>query len=159
MWPFPTHKKPAIVKIAGFKMVHPGSRTPNLLIRSQTLYPVELWVPEGTQKKVAVLSAETDAGQLFGSRYAKGGGPNIDLFLAAYTGDPAPSHRVGKDVPLLHPARALVLCVQPQAVAEVIIDKVARGRALVDRMAFIYPPSRMGKRKINPEPVPPSLLA
>ncbi len=110
-------------------------------------------------EKVALVSAETDAGQLLGSRYANGGVANIDLFLAAYTGDPAPSHRVGKDVPLLHPALALVLCVQPEAVLKVIGNEEARGRGLVDRMALIHPPSRMGTRKTNPEPVPPSLLA
>jgi len=49
-------------------------------------------------EKAALVSAETDAGQLLGSRYSKTGSANVDLFLQAFTGDPAPAHRIGKDV-------------------------------------------------------------
>ena len=110
-------------------------------------------------EKVAVVSAETDAGQLMGSRYAKTGNANLDLFLAAFTGDPAPSHRVGKDAPLARPALAMALCVQPQAVADVLRDTVARGRGFVDRLCLIMPASRMGARSLHPDDVPPALLA
>lgn len=109
-------------------------------------------------EKLALVSAETDAGQLMGSRYGNGGA-NVDLFLAAFTGDPSPSHRVGRDLPLARPALALCLCVQPQALADVLRDPVARGRGLVDRMALIRPASRMGSRALTPDPVSMELRA
>ncbi len=109
-------------------------------------------------EKLAIVSAETDAGQLMGSRYAKTGGANIDLFLSAFTGEPAPSHRVGRDAPLARPALAMVLCVQPEAVAAMLRDIVARGRGFVDRLCLIQPESRMGSRILHPASVPPDLL-
>jgi hypothetical protein len=89
-------------------------------------------------EKLAIVSAEIDAGQLMGSRHAKSGAPNIDLFLKGYTGDPAPSHRVGKDVPLARPALAFVLCVQPEALREVLGDRTAKDRGLVPRLCLYH---------------------
>ncbi|MCU0791933.1 MAG: YfjI family protein [Opitutaceae bacterium] len=109
-------------------------------------------------EKVGIVSAETDAGQLLGGRYAKNGAANIDLFLAAFTGDPCPSHRIGRDMPLARPALAMALCVQPQALADVLRDPVARGRGFVDRLCLIHPPSRMGSRSLHPASVPPALV-
>jgi replicative DNA helicase len=109
-------------------------------------------------EKLAIVSAEIDAGQLMGSRYASNGAANLDLFLKAYTGDPAPSHRVGKDVPLDRPSVALALCVQPEALREVLADRTAKDRGLVPRLCLIAPESRMGTRlDLNPGEVPPHL--
>jgi hypothetical protein len=109
-------------------------------------------------EKVALVSAEVDAGQLMGTRYAKGGGANLDLLLKAFTGDPSPCHRIGKDIPLARPALALALCVQPVAVVEVLRDAYAKDRGLVPRLCVVSPVSRMGARSLHPTPVPPALL-
>lgn len=109
-------------------------------------------------EKVALVSAEIDAGQLTGTRYAKGGGANFDMLLKAFTGDPSPCHRIGKDIPLERPALSLVLCVQPAAIAAVLCDAYAKDRGLVPRLCLIAPASRMGTRSLHPEPVPPYLL-
>ncbi len=109
-------------------------------------------------EKAALVSAETDAGQLLGSRYSKTGSANVDLFLQAFTGDPAPAHRIGKDVALARPALSLALCVQPEALRAVLGDSTAKGRGLIDRLCFVAPTSRMGSRSLDPAPVPPALL-
>ncbi|MCX6940130.1 MAG: YfjI family protein, partial [Verrucomicrobia bacterium] len=108
-------------------------------------------------EKVALVSAEMDAGQLTGARYGKGGA-NFDLLLKAFTGDPSPCHRIGKDIPLARPALSLVLCVQPAAVAEVLRDAYAKDKGLVPRLCLIAPASRMGTRANHPAPVPPYLV-
>jgi hypothetical protein len=108
-------------------------------------------------EKVALVSAEMDAGQLTGARYGKGGA-NFDLLLKAFTGDPSPCHRIGKDIPLERPALSLVLCVQPAAVAEVLRDAYAKDKGLVPRLCLIAPASRMGTRALHPDPVSPDLL-
>ena len=109
-------------------------------------------------EKVALVSAETDAGQLMGSRYSKTGSANLDLFLASFTGDPCPSHRIGRDMPLARPALVVVLSVQPQAFADVLRDPVALGRGYIDRLCLMQPVSRMGARSLHPDAVPPHLL-
>ncbi len=108
-------------------------------------------------EKVALVSAETDAGQLMGSRYSKTGTANLDLFLSALTGDPCHSHRIGRDMPLARPALVMALCVQPQAVGDVLRDPVARGRGFVDRLCLIAPASRMGTRTLHPAAISPEL--
>ena len=116
----------------------------------------ELLVRNG--EKVALVSSETDAGQLLGSRYANSGAPNLDLFLASFTGHECPSHRVGRDAKLKRPALVLALYVQPTALNGVVDDRAARGRGLVDRMALVYPPSRQGGRALHPAQLSPELL-
>jgi hypothetical protein len=109
-------------------------------------------------EKAAWVSAEVDAGQLLGTRYAKSGGANFDLLLKAFTGDFVTAHRIGRDVTLDRPALALALFVQPAAVAEVLRDGYARERGLVPRLCLIAPASRMGSRTLHPAAVPPELL-
>ena len=108
-------------------------------------------------EKVALVSAEMDAGQLTGARYGKGWA-NFDLLLKAFTGDPSPCHRIGKDIPLERPALSLVLCVQPAAVAELLRDAYAKDKGLVPRLCLIAPASRMGTRALHPDPAPPDLI-
>ena len=134
----------------------PSLATPDLVTTDATPEAVrELLARNG--EKLGLISAETDAGQLMGSRYAKSGGANVDLFLAAFTGDPCPAHRVGRDLPLAHPSLAMALAVQPAAVGDVLRDPIARGRGLVDRMALVQPSSCMGSRSLTPPPVPERL--
>jgi hypothetical protein len=102
-------------------------------------------------EKLGLVSAETDAGQLLGARYSEG--PNLSLFLSAHAGDPAPVHRVGKDIPLDRPALAVVLFVQPEALSAVLRDPAAIGRGLTSRMLLVRPDSRMGSRELTPPPV------
>ena len=47
---------------------------------------------------------------------------------------------------------------QPQAVADVLRDPVARGRGFVDRLCLVQPTSCMGSRRLHPAEVPPELL-
>jgi hypothetical protein len=109
-------------------------------------------------EKAAWVSAEVDAGQLLGTRYANGGGANFDLLLKAFTGESVTAHRIGRDLTLDRPAMALALFVQPAAVSEVLRDRNARDRGLVFRLCLIAPASRMGTRTLHPADVPPELL-
>ena len=109
-------------------------------------------------EKAGWVSAEADVGQIMGNRYAKAGGPNIDLLLKAFTGDPVTAHRIGRYVTLDRPALALAQFVQPAAFAEVLRDPYARDRGLVPRLCLIAPSSRMGTRSLHPAEVPPDLL-
>jgi hypothetical protein len=80
------------------------------------------------------------------------------MLLKAFTGDPSPCHRIGKDIPLERPALSLVLCVQPAAIAAVLCNAYAKDRGLVPRLCLIAPASRMGTRALHPAAVSPDLL-
>jgi replicative DNA helicase len=135
----------------------PALAAPDLLTADATPEAIrELLTRNG--EKLGIVSAETDAGQLMGSRYAKDGGANLNLFLNAFTGDCCPAHRIGRDMPLLRPSLAMALAVQPAAVVEVLRDPNARGRGLVDRMCLVQPSSRMGSRVLTPPSVSETLL-
>jgi hypothetical protein len=108
-------------------------------------------------EKLALISAEIDAGQLMGSRYAKNGGANVDLFLSAWIGEPCPALRVGRSIPLERPALAMILAVQPAAVRDVLRDAAAQGRGLIDRFLFVLPPPRLGFREMEPHSLPDPL--
>jgi hypothetical protein len=108
-------------------------------------------------EKALWVSAEADAATLTGKRYASTGAANLNLLLAAKSGDPCPGQRIGRDVSLEGPAVAICLCVQPDAFAEVIGDAYARGRGFVPRFAFVCPLSRLGSRALHPAPLAPAL--
>lgn len=110
-------------------------------------------------EKLALISAEVDAGQLMGTRYAKSGGANMDLFLSAWSGDPCPVLRVGRNIPLARPALSMILAVQPAAVREVLRDPAAMGRGMIDRLMFVQPTSSLGFRQMRPPPVPDELAS
>lgn len=110
-------------------------------------------------ERVGWFSAEVDAAQLLGSRYSKAGGPNFDLLLKSFTGEPVAAHRIGRDVTLDRPALVLALCVQPTALSEILRDTYARDRGLVPRLCVVAPQSRIGLRALEPERIPPELSA
>ena len=121
------------------------------------------FTPEAARKlmvsngeKLIFASAETDFQQLTGSRYGNGE-QNLNLLLAAKSGDSLPSHRMTRSDPLDRPALGIVIFVQPRAVFDVVRDENANGRGLVQRFLFIQAPSRMGYRSLNPPCVPPQL--
>jgi hypothetical protein len=108
-------------------------------------------------EKAVWISAEADAASLTGKRYSKTGEANLNLFLAAKSGDPCPGQRIGRDISLSRPSLAACLCVQPCALDEVLADPYARGRGFVPRFNFVTPPSRLGSRTLHPEPLSPAL--
>ena len=57
-------------------------------------------------------------------------------------------------MPLERPALALVLCVQPVAVDEVLREAYENDRGLVFRLRLIAPASRMSSRELNPDALP-----
>ncbi len=110
-------------------------------------------------EKAALIAAETDFQQLTGSRYSKDGGQNLNLMLAGKTGDSIAIHRVTKSEPLLRPAIALVMFVQPTAIRDVLRDSNTNGRGFVQRFQIVQAKSLMGYRAMTPPCVSPKLVS
>lgn len=103
--------------------------------------------------RALLASAEADALDIVQGRYS--GARNYGILLKGHAGDAVRAQRVGRPGDTIdHPALAVALCVQPQAVRELWTDPHAEGRGLLARFAVIMPRDRIGYRDVRPPSVP-----
>ena len=108
-------------------------------------------------ERMAVISDEGGILQTMAGRYSRGV-TNIDLYLQGFCGSPVRVHRVNREpTELEQPALSMLLCVQPQVIAEAGRNADFTGRGLVQRFIFCMPESRLGYRQHNGRPVPQHL--
>jgi hypothetical protein len=108
--------------------------------------------------RALLASAEADALDIVQGRYS--GARNYGILLKGHAGDAVRAQRVGRPGDTIdHPALAVALCVQPQAVRELWADPHAEGRGLLARFAVILPRDRIGYRDVRPPAVPESARA
>ncbi|MBD5417082.1 MAG: DUF3987 domain-containing protein [Desulfovibrio sp.] len=103
---------------------------------------------------VAILTAEGGIFDILAGMYSKGT-PNLDLFLKAHSGD---SFRVDRRwaAPILldHPRLTLGISPQPVTLSQREASRVFRGRGLDGRFLYFMPESLLGRRKMEPDPMP-----
>jgi replicative DNA helicase len=110
--------------------------------------------------RIAVLSAEGDIFEVMAGRYAKGGAPNLGVFLKGHAGDPLRVDRVGRPPEYIRaPALTLGLAVQPDVILGLQAKPGFRGRGLLARLNYALPLSLLGRRKTKPRPVPAAVRA
>ena len=109
------------------------------------------------QECIAWLSSEGGIFELLQGRYS-GGIPNLDLVLKAYSGDRECVDRSSRQaVRLRYPRLSIGLSPQP-AVLESLSSKPGfRGRGLLGRFIYLLPPSPLGFRPLESNPVPESI--
>ena len=99
--------------------------------------------------RALLASAEADVLDIVQGRYS--GARNYGILLKGHAGDPVRAQRVGRPGDTIdHPALAVAMCVQPQAVRELWADVNAAGRGLLARFAVILPEDRIGFRDVRP---------
>jgi replicative DNA helicase len=104
--------------------------------------------------RMAVLSAEGGLFETMAGRYSNGI-PNLDVFLAGYSGDALRVDRRGRASEFVdRPALTIGLAVQP-----FMLRKAGRiadfgGRGLLDRFLFAIPTGNVGYRRMTPTPMP-----
>lgn len=103
---------------------------------------------------MAILSAEGGIFDILGGMYSKGT-PNLDLFLKAHDGGAFRVDRRGADPIILdRPCLTLGISPQPVTLAEREAASIFRRRGLDGRFLYFMPESLLGRRKIEPEPMP-----
>jgi hypothetical protein len=140
------------VRLAQAMQADPIPTAPTLLASEPT--------PEGLARQMVcnhgralLASAEADALDIVQGRYS--GTRNYGILLKGHAGDAVRAPRVGRPGDTIdHPALAVALCVQPQAVRELWADPHAEGRGLLARFAVILPRDRIGFRDVRPPRVP-----
>ena len=104
--------------------------------------------------RVAVFSPEGGPLHILAGRYSEGV-PRLEELAQAYDGESLKTRRIGReerDVP--RPALTLALALQPSVLETIRNGKAFRGQGIFGRIAWVRPPSLMGKRLDSSE-VPP----
>jgi hypothetical protein len=105
--------------------------------------------------RIAVLSAESGIFGMMTGRYAKGGAPNIEVYLAGHAGDTLRVDRRGRPSEFVdRPALTVCIAVQPFVLRRVAEVADLVGRGLFDRFLYALPKGNVGYREISPLPVP-----
>ncbi len=103
---------------------------------------------------MAWLSSEGGIFDLLQGRYSNGI-PNLDLLLKVHSGDPDRVDRQGRPPVLLGcPRLTLGLAVQPEVLRGLAAKPGFRGRGLLGRFLYLLPPSPLGFRPLESNPVP-----
>lgn len=105
--------------------------------------------------KMAIISAEGGIFESIAGRYSNGI-PNLDVILKGHAGDNLRVDRVGRDTELVDsPALTIGLTVQPEVLKGLAAKPGFRDRGLIGRFWLVMPPSMIGSRKIETQPIYP----
>ena len=103
---------------------------------------------------ICIITAEGGIFDILAGLYSKGV-PNLDLFLKAHSGD---TYRVDRrqSSPIILDCPRLTLGISPQPVtlAERSASRLFRGRGLDGRFLYFMPESLLGRREMEPMPMP-----
>jgi hypothetical protein len=103
--------------------------------------------------RLAIFSAEGGIFDTMAGRYS--GGPNIDVYLKGHSGDPLRVDRKSGPPEFVdRPALTMGLMIQPSVLSAIGEKRDFDGRGLCARFLYSHPVSKVGYRKIAPEPVP-----
>lgn len=137
-------------------------------IEEKKPHPPSLVVTDGTAEAIArslvlnnertlLAAAEGDALDIMLGRYS--GAPNFGVWLSGHSGDAVDSVRRGREADRLkHPALQVALCVQPEAVLDLVGSQAAQGRGVVPRFLISLPESKVGYRELVAPPIPAHLI-
>lgn len=130
--------------------------------------PPQIWTSDATPERLGVmlaehgecmawLSSEGGVFDLLQGRYSNGI-PNLDLMLKAHSGDAERIDRAGRpQVFLAHPRLSIGLSPQPDVLRGLASKQGFRGRGLLGRFLYLLPPSPLGFRRLESNPVPDSV--
>ena len=91
--------------------------------------------------------------QITGRRYDNSGG--LDIYLQAHDAEPIRVDRIGRGSNNVErPHLSILLTVQPDVIRGLMGNTTAVGRGLVARFLFVKDVNMVGKRKIDPPPIP-----
>jgi hypothetical protein len=105
-------------------------------------------------EKMSVISDEAGIFDILAGRYS-GGIPNIDVFLQGHSGSSLRVNRGSRPPVFLEKATLTFgLVPQPEVLKGITNNKTFRGRGLIGRFLYAYPPSNLGYRTLDTKPVP-----
>lgn len=120
----------------------------------------QLWTTDVTPEHLGVIMKEnneamgllSDEGGVFDvlAGLYSGGKANLDIFLQGHSGGSSRVDRNSREqIDLTRTLLTIGLTVQPEVLQRILKNKTFRGRGLLGRFCFVYPPSNIGKRKLD----------
>lgn len=110
-------------------------------------------------ERMAILSDEAGIFDILGGRYS-GGVPNLDLFLQGHAGSAVRVNRGSRPPVFMQtPSLTFGLSPQPEVLRGLTEKPSFRGRGLLGRFLYVLPPSNLGYRKLNANPIFPDYSA
>lgn len=134
------------------------------LAEFKDLHMTRLFVDDVTSERLASILAEQNGSITIAS--AEGGifdvmagrydrQANIDVFLKGHSGDYLSIERVGREANYIpNPHISMILTVQPSVIQGIMANPTFRSRGLCARFLFAMCKSQVGKREIDPAPIP-----
>lgn len=108
--------------------------------------------------RIAALSPEGDIFSIMGGRYSGDAAPNFGVYLKAHAGDTLRVDRRSRPSEFVEwPALTMGLTVQPDVIRGFGDKRSMRGLGLLGRFLYALPVSTVGRRKVNPYPVPEAI--
>lgn len=103
--------------------------------------------------RMAVLSAEGTLFDILAGRYSKE--PNLDAVLKGHANDPIRVDRKNRGAEYVEePALTIAIAIQPSVLEGLAMKREFRGRGMLARWAWCLPGSLVGRRQVNPDPMP-----
>jgi hypothetical protein len=124
---------------------------PRLIVDDVTAERLGMLLEE-QRGRLGLFSAEGTVFEVMAGRYSDK--PTFEIFLHAHAGEDVRVDRVTRP-PVFVPEATLTigLAVQPDVLEDIGTQKAFRGRGLLARILWAIPPSNIGHREIDPEPV------
>ena len=108
--------------------------------------------------RIASMSPEGGVFDLMAGLYSKSGMPQFGVYLMSHAGDDLRVDRISRrGEHVKRPALTMGLAIQPTVLEGLLENAAFRGRGLLARFLYSLPESRIGARKIEPEPVPENI--
>lgn len=150
-------RRELVAEIADLEAEQPQILTiPRLLVDDITPEAAGAMMAENGER-LFLASAEGGIFDTLAGRYNQGM-PNLDLILKGWGGEPVRvDRRNGTAICMNQPLLTICLSVQPEVLSGLNSKPGFRGRGLLGRFLYLLPESLLGRRKIDPPPVPQSL--
>ena len=132
-------------------------------------HPFRLLVDDTTTEKLAdimemqdgcitVASAEGGVFDAMSGRYDKSA--NFDVYLKGHAGDSLSVDRMTRNSNYIpKPRLTMLLTVQPIVLSGLMSNATLKGKGMCGRFLYAMCRSKVGRRKVNPSPIPPDVKA
>ena len=107
--------------------------------------------------RLAIISTEGGFLVTAAGRYSSN--PDLSVPLKAHAGDRYRVDRIGRPTEFVNkPALSMVMMVQPGVLAAAASNAAFHDSGFLARFLFAYPPSRLGRRAVDPAPMDPATV-
>lgn len=138
-------------ELAGFQDIHPFR-----LLADDTTPEKLIELMSAQHGCLTVCSAEGGIFDSLSGRYDRA--TNLDIYLKGHAGDPVTVDRIGRPPNYIsEPRLTMLLTIQPEVLNGLMENTSLRGRGLCGRFLYAVCRSKIGRREINPDPIPDRL--